>query len=160
MHRGITARYVGLASNDNPNEPKSQPNPLNSATPPFIPVYSTSIDPTRSDHVDPFLLGNCSALAIDVQNESLLFYARQRDIHDASIVFMQMLMRLDMVTRFRTLNRPALPLAPDPLTFTFTSSNLLAEIHCIQRPLGHFIPPLFLVQCGRTDSPITVYLKI
>ena len=99
MHKGITARYVGLASNDNPNEPKSQLNPLTSATPPFIPIYSTFIDPTHSDHIHPFLLRNRSALAIDVQNESSLFHTRQRDIHDAGIVLMQMRMRLDMVTR-------------------------------------------------------------
>jgi translation initiation factor 2-alpha kinase 4 len=98
VHRGITARCVGLASNDNPNQPKSIK--LCKAT-----FHTRLLDLHRSNSFGPLTpvpveesLGG-GWVSRDVQNESSLLYTRQRDIHDVGIVLAQMLMGLDVVTR-------------------------------------------------------------
>ena len=98
MHRGITARCIGLASTDNPSQPKSIK--LCKAT-----FHTRLLDLHRSNSFGPHTpvpveepLGG-GWVSRDVQNESSLLYTRQRDIHDVGIVLAQMLMGLDVVTR-------------------------------------------------------------
>ena len=124
VHRGITARCIGLASKENPSQPKMvklcraafhtrlldlhRSNSFGDNTPSPVEALQESTVPE-------------GWLSMDVQNESSLLYTRQRDIHDVGIVLLKMLLGLDVVDRF-----------PDPLT----------AIHSCEPPLMSFFLPL------------------
>jgi len=85
VHRGITTHCIGLTSSNNPNQPKSIK--LCKVT-----FHTCLLDLHRSNSFGPHMpvpvkepLGG-GWVSRDVQNESLLLYTRQRDIHDVGIV--------------------------------------------------------------------------
>uniref|UniRef100_A0A0W0FQ29 non-specific serine/threonine protein kinase n=1 Tax=Moniliophthora roreri TaxID=221103 RepID=A0A0W0FQ29_MONRR len=100
VHRGLTARVIGLASRDFP---------ANSKRVKLFKVafYTRLLDLHRSNafrsdmtlnHDDPPIPDGW--LSEDVVNESALLYTRSRDIHDVGIIFLQMLLGLDIVQRY------------------------------------------------------------
>ncbi|KAF9457367.1 kinase-like domain-containing protein [Collybia nuda] len=100
VHRGITARCIGLASRDHPTQSKliklgrvgfptrlldlHRSNPFGSNMPAGVEESQMSEE----------------WLSRDVKNESSLLYTRQRDIHSVGIVLLQMLMGLDVTEKF------------------------------------------------------------
>ncbi|KAG7085469.1 hypothetical protein E1B28_003030 [Marasmius oreades] len=100
VHRGISARVIGLASRDFP---------ANSKQVKLFKVafYTRLLDLHKSDAFRPDMTVHHDDiptpdawLSVDVRNESSLLYTRSRDIHDTGIVFLQMLLGLDVVHRY------------------------------------------------------------
>ena len=104
VHRGITARCIGLATDH--NNPSQKIIKLGKAV-----FYTQLLDLHRSNsfghHIPPVPdeapIGD-GWLSRDVKNESALFYTRRRDIHAVGVVLLQMLMGLDVIERFSDVN--------------------------------------------------------
>ncbi|KAK2467467.1 hypothetical protein APHAL10511_000322 [Amanita phalloides] len=126
MHRGITARCIGLATRSFYSQQQQQQQQMADAVdPPQTPQSLTQVASTKQVKLgkvcyETFLLdlhrsnefGSSSKQtriggmipeawrSRDVQTESSLFYTRLRDIHAVGIVLMQMVMGLDVTERF------------------------------------------------------------
>ncbi|KIL60768.1 hypothetical protein M378DRAFT_906708 [Amanita muscaria Koide BX008] len=99
FHRGITTRCIGLVSRDHPTQTKQIK--LGKVC-----YYTRLLDLHRSNgfgskniNVEEQQISE-GWLSREVQNESSLLYTRQRDIHAAGIVVLQMLLGLDVTERF------------------------------------------------------------
>ena len=122
VHRGITPRWIGLASRENPSQPKM----IKLCR---VAFFTRLLDLHRSNSFGestPLPVEVLQELSVpegwlskDVQNESSLLYTRQRDIHDVGIVLLKMLLGLDVVDRFL-----------DPLT-AIHSCKLLLVLFCL-----------------------------
>ncbi|KAG6906507.1 hypothetical protein DXG01_013561 [Tephrocybe rancida] len=98
VHRGISARCVGLVSGDRPQSKQVKLGrvgyptrllDLHRSNP-----FGTNLPPTEELPIPEGWLSR------EEKNESSLLYTRQRDIHAVGIVLLQMLLGLDVTDRF------------------------------------------------------------
>ncbi|KAF8625130.1 hypothetical protein AX15_005537 [Amanita polypyramis BW_CC] len=171
VHRGITARCIGLASRDHPTHSKQIK--LGKVC-----FYTQLLDLHRSNGFGPTKPVNGEEsptpeawLSRDVQNESSLLYTRNRDIHAVGIVLLQMMLGLDVTERFSdarsalvsssissSLAQTALDMIEPPKRSHITCLTLLADLAEASRHMQKSAP-IAIIEPVRTPrvAPPSAY---